>query len=115
VFPIYASILSKLFSFLDQENKEQLIERIRSKFTTVPHAGQLDLWLQRFLVPSGLSTDYSEPLTRAVNQPDFQLWNSDWLPVGLHPLLAAGQYVDQDQLVNLEPVVGSVEVQLFSY
>ena len=94
---------------------EKLIERIRSKFTTVPHAGQLDLWLQRFLVPSGLSTDYTEPLTLAVVDPKYQLWNSDWLPVGLHPLLTAGQYVDQDQLVDLEPVVASDEVQLFSY
>ena len=115
IFPIYASILSKLFSFLRYQDKEGLIHRIRAKFKSVPHAGQLDLWLQRFLVPSGFSTDYSEPLTRAVVEPHFELWNSDWLPNSARQLLVAGQYVDQAALVDLEAVVGTDEVELFPY
>ena len=73
------------------------------------------IWLQRFLVPSGLSTDYSEPLTRAVVEPHFQLWNSDWLPNSARQLLVADRYVDSTVLVNLEAVVGTDEVELFPY
>lgn len=73
-FPLYASILSKLFSFLSESEKDTMISRIQAKFLSLPHAGQLDLWLQRFTMPSGLAVDYLEPLTRAVLDPSLQLW-----------------------------------------
>lgn len=114
-FPMYASILSKLFSFLSETEKEVMIYRIQAKFLSVPHAGQLDLWLQRFTVPSGLAVNYTEPLTRAVVDPAYQLWNSDWLPLKFREAVAAGKYVDQVVLAELEPVVTSDEVELFHY
>lgn len=114
-FPIYASILSRMFTWVDWPERELLLKRIRAKFKAVPHAGQLELWLQRFTAPSGLASTYDEPLCHAVADPEFQLWNSDWLSENHRKLLKASEYFDQGVYDGLEYVVQSEEVQLFHY
>lgn len=65
--------------------------------------------------PINLTAVYSEPLCRSVNDPYYQLWNSDWLPLHLQELVKASEYVDQRVFDALGPVVQSGEVQLFHY
>ena len=91
------------------------MEHIQTKFESVPHAGQLELWLQRVAAPFGLNVTYSEPLCDAVVDPEFQLWNSNWVHVKHRTLLKASEYVDQGVFLALTPVVQSGEVQLFHY
>jgi RNA-directed DNA polymerase len=114
-FPVYASILSRMFTWVDVAEREGLLEKIRAKFKTVPHAGQLELWLQRFTEPSGLPANFDEPLCHSVTDPDHQLWNSDWLHDKHRKLLKASEYFDQGVFDGLGDVVQSDEVQLFNY
>ena len=114
-FSIYASILSRMFTWVRPQEREGLLENIQTKFESVPHAGQLELWLQRVAAPFGLNVTYSEPLCDAVVDPEFQLWNSNWVHVKHRTLLKASEYVDQGVFLARTPVVQSGEVQLFHY
>lgn len=114
-FPIYASILSRMFTWLDWWERELLLERIRAKFKAVPHAGHLELWLQRFTARSGLPSTFEEPLCHSVTDPEYQLWNSDWLPEQMRQLVKASEYFDQAVFDGLGDVVQPDEVQLFHY
>ena len=112
---IYASILSRMLTWVDAIDREQLLKKIRAKFEAVPHAALLELWLQRVTGPINLPFVYSEPLCRSVTDPYYQLWNSDWLPLHLQELVKAATYVDQVAFHALSPVVHPNEVQLFHY
>ncbi len=114
-FPVYASILSRMFTWVEEAEREGLLKKIRAKFEVVPHAGQLELWLQRFTGRIDLGAVHSEPLCRSVTDPDHQLWNSDWLPPPLQELVKASEYFEQATFDDLDPVVQSDEVQLFHY
>ena len=114
-FPVYVSILSRMLSWVSRSEGELLLKSIWAKFEAVPHTGQLEIWMQRFTARSGLSGNYSEPLCRAVIDPEFQLWNNEWLTENCREFLQASTYFDQAVFDALGPVVQSDEVQLFRY
>ncbi|SEQ88994.1 hypothetical protein SAMN05428995_1172 [Loktanella sp. DSM 29012] len=111
-YPIYAAVLSRMFSWVSRKVASALLVQIQAKFVSVPHTGHLDLWLQRIAIPNGLPFTYSEPLCRTVSDPEFHVWNNDWLQEQYRHLVKASTYVD---LSELEPVVQLGEVQLFHY
>lgn len=114
-YPVYAAVLSSLLSQLQPDEQQQTVEAILKKFEKVPNCGHLHVWMQRFAVPMGLSISATEPLCRALVEPDYHLWNSDWLASKFLPLVTAENYIDQQVLKDLAPVIKSDEVQLFGY
>ncbi|MBM2295122.1 RNA-directed DNA polymerase [Sulfitobacter pseudonitzschiae] len=115
IYPVYAAILSGLLHHLSPIERQQVVEAILRKFEKVPNCGHLHVWMQRFAVPMGIPLLLSEPICKALDDSEFQLWAADWLPDAYRPLLRAGLYVDQGLLNGLKPVIEPEEVQLFGY
>lgn len=115
VYPVYAAILSTLLNIMPPNERLEAVNAILRKFDKVPNSGHLHVWMQRFAVPMEVPLLVSEPICKAIDDPEFQLWASDWLPATYGSLLRAGNYVDQGILGGLKPVIEADEVQLFGY
>lgn len=115
VYPVYAAILSTLLDHMPPTERLEAVNAILRKFEKVPNSGHLHVWMQRFAVPMEIPLLVSEPICKAIDDPEFQLWASDWLPAAYGSLLRAENYVDQGILGGLTPVIEAEEVQLFGY
>lgn len=114
-YPLFAAIMSKLLTFVPSEDRKPLIEDIMLKFERVPNSGHLAIWVQRFAVPMGISVDLDEPVCKALENPEFLLWNSAWLPEAYLELLYAKTFIDKEKIDELKMVIEAGEVQLFIY
>jgi Reverse transcriptase (RNA-dependent DNA polymerase) len=115
VYAIYAGVLSRLLVELKPPERPAIVAKIIKKFEKVPNCGHLHVWMQRFAIPMDLPLTVTEPLCTAIDDDDFQLWNSDWLPSVFLPLLRGAAYVDQKELKALKSVIAADEVELFGY
>jgi hypothetical protein len=114
-YPVYAAVLSGLLNHMKPDERLPIVTAILKKFERVPNCGHLHVWMQRFAVPMGIPVKLSEPICKALDEPGFLLWNSEWLPAEYEALLKAAKFVDQKGLETLKPVIGEEEVQLFGY
>lgn len=114
-YPVYAAVLSGLLDHMEPYERQSVVAAILTKFEKVPNCGHLHVWLQRFAVPMGIPLSLSEPICRALDEPSFLLWNSEWLPDGYGDLLMAANFIDENAVNTLKRVIGEEEVQLFGY
>lgn len=115
IYPLFAGILSRLLEHMSPSERVEVVNAILKKFEKVPNSGHLHVWMQRFAVPMEIPLLASEPISSAIDDQEFQLWKSDWLPESYRSLLRAGTYIDQGILGGLKPVIEADEVQLFGY
>lgn len=114
-YPICAAILSKLLSFLgNDDEKKDVIKRIRKKFSQIPNTGHMLIWLQRITLPFAPGEEFDEPLCRLVSGGDESIWNNKWISSkDLKNALDAKQIVDRQVVRSLPPIVPAEEVELF--
>ena len=114
-YPICFAILSKLISFLDDEqSKQETIEKIQKKFSTLPNTEHMQIWLQRISLRFPPGKDFGAPLCRLVNKKTKAPWNSEWLQEDLQKIIDESQVIDQGKLEELSPIIPIEEVELFS-
>ena len=113
-----ASILSKLINFLETKSeKQEIVERIRKKFSQIPNTGHLEIWLQRISSPFDSNIDFNEPLCQLVRQKNKQIWNNEWISsIDLKKAIDPSKIVDREKIANTisQPVVSIEEVELFT-
>ncbi len=114
-YPICFAILSKLISFLDDEqSKKETIEKIQEKFSTLPNTEHMQIWLQRISLRFLPQKDFGAPLCKLVNKKTKVPWNSEWLQEDLRKIIDESQVIDQGKLEELPPIIPIEEVELFS-
>ena len=100
-YPIFAAILSKLADFLETTSEKQnIIEKIQRKFSRIPNAGHMQIWLQRISFPFDSDIDFSEPLCKLVRQQNrqMQIWNNKWIsPGNLRNAIDLNKVVDSEK------------------
>lgn len=113
-YPIVSAIVSRCLEFLDtRAQKQDVVARIRKKFSTVPNAGLLELWLQRICLHLVLD-GFDEPLCQLVAGNRDRLWNNDWIKMpAIRAAVDARSIVDRSLIATLPPVVSRQEVELF--
>lgn len=116
-YPICCAILSKLLEFVeDQEEKEEIIKKIKKKFSHLPNTGYMDVWLQRVTFSFDRESSYEEPICELVSDENAteKIWNNDWLQCDeLKEAVNARKIIDREELRKMKPVVQPKEVALF--
>lgn len=113
-YPTGAAILSKLLVLVkDEDERNLLIRLVIERFSKVPNAGHIQIWLQRMLIK--LMPDYSfqERLCQRVTNTGIQLWNSSWLNPATQTVITGNEIVDQSVIDQIPPTINSDEVSLF--
>ena len=114
-YPLVAAIFSKLFSQLPLEIKRyEIVDKIVAKFGRVPHAGHMDIWLQRISHPFGLKIQFDERLCNAVTQPSIPIWNYSWISMQQwRQDLESFDIIDAQELADAPAVIPQHQVHLF--
>ena len=76
IYPVFAAYISKLLTSIKDDNKkEEIIKKIKKKFSKIPNIGYMEIWLQRITL-SFKEDGYTEKLCKLVNNEEIdKLWN----------------------------------------
>ncbi|MCF0061369.1 RNA-directed DNA polymerase [Dyadobacter chenwenxiniae] len=113
IYPIASAILSKLISFLSDDERDTIVLKVKNRFQSIPNTGLMDLWLQRITCTYNRAEHYNEPLCKVVVGEDVPIWGSDWLRPELGDLIVPAGIIDQAVLESMKPVIRSNEFSLF--
>ncbi len=117
VYPEVAAILSELLCQGNEvHKKEEVIEKILSRFSKIPNTNYLDIWLQR--ISPALRNDpiSREPLCSLVAGADVKIWNSDWISCEkLKILVDPARTINRDKIDQMPPRMSEEETELFHY
>lgn len=112
-YPTCVSTLSKLLSFESNDGAIRYIDRIRTKFDSVPNVGYLEIWLQRLSLPYQRGIAYAEKLCQIVDGTESELWDSSWLGKKARNAIDSAAIVDKYEIDELSPVIPMAETELF--
>jgi hypothetical protein len=114
-YPVCFSIISNLLHFIDDDNeRENIVLKIKEKFANIPNTGYMEIWLQRISLPYNL--EFSEPICKLVKGEDIILWNTDWINSKKLKVSIMGEnIVDNKRLKETTPRMSQNEVSLFTY
>jgi hypothetical protein len=115
-YPLTIAILSKLLSFLDNnETINNTIVSIEKKFNKIPNVGHLQIWLQRLTLKINNNKDYDEKLCKKIIDNSTAIWNIDWLNDNIKNVFAQQSIINKDYIQNMEQIIKPEEIQLFEY
>ena len=115
-YPISTAILSKLMSFIKSEDeKNELIWKIRKRFEKIPNTWYLNLWLQRATLKIDADIEYEELLCKKVNTTSIELWNCDWLNNSFKKIINETPVINNNEIDHLDVVIDTSEVNYFAY
>lgn len=90
---ICVAILHRLLSFLDDIDEiEKIIDLIISKYSSLPNADFVEIWLQNISVINNRDRKFRSPLCQKVVNPEKLIWNSQWLSLE--------KRLDESMLIN---------------
>lgn len=113
-YPVLSSILSKLLDFIEKnEDKQEIMSKIKTRFQKIPNIGYLQLWLQRITLKLNIKSQYDELLCKKVLDEKIVLWNSSWLTESLRNFVNVAQIIDKKEIEKLPAVMRNKEVRLF--
>lgn len=114
-YSICSAILSKLLSLIEQENeKEDVVNKIINKFSKIPNTGFLEVWLQRVTLSFKSEPKFNEPICKLISGDDVIIWNNKWISSDkLKAAVNPKHIVDQELIENIKPIISPDEVELF--
>lgn len=115
IYDISSAILSKFISFIqNEEDKRNIIEKIRRKFRQLPNIGQMDIWLQRISLSFAPDSEFDEPLCKLVCEKSTLIWNNKWISSScLLKTIDSNKVIDRKILDEISPIVSDEEIDLF--
>ena len=112
VAPTAIAILTFLLNQIeDAAEKQDTVNRIKSKFAQIPNSGLLKVWLQRLFLKIDNTIVYEEVLCQKVGAPNTQVWNTEWLNAKLRGIIEGIPIVDYAAIEALEEVATEEEIE----
>ena len=110
-YPVVSAILSKLLEL--SEDSAEIMDKIIKRFKKLPNAEHLDLWLQRITLKIERDFLYQGNLCKKAAGKNVAIWCSDWLKDDFKKIISSGVIIDQGEIDEMKPVIGSEEVAIF--
>jgi hypothetical protein len=114
-YPVSCAILSKLFTLLTNEERNDLLVSVNNKFEKIPNTSHIKIWLQRITIKENRAIEYNETLCDRVNDRTVEIWNSEWLNTDLETLIKSATLIDEEEINKINSIIESEEFQLFEY
>lgn len=117
IYPLMSAILSKLFCFFSlDEEKTEMVEKIKAKFDTIPNSSLMEIWLQRATWTINQTIEYKERLCdlAELKRSCEGVWSFGWVSsISVKRDFSRIGIIDSDKLENLIDVVELEEIELF--
>lgn len=104
------AILSKLFTYLEDEEVKNITSKIIKKFDNYPSIELVEIWLQRLTIKYDPKHKYKSKLCTKVLDRQVEIWNNHWT----NKNIIESSIVDQDALNEITSTIPIKEVDLFS-
>jgi RNA-directed DNA polymerase len=114
-YPVSCAILSKLFTLLTNEERDNLLELVNNKFEKIPNTSHIKIWLQRITIKENREIEYNETLCDRVNDNSVEIWNSEWLNTEMESLIKSASLINEEEINKINVIIESEEFQLFEY
>lgn len=114
-YPVSCAILSKLFTLLTSEERNDLLVLVNKKFEKIPNTSHIKIWLQRITIKENREIEYDDTLCDRVNDQDVEIWNSEWLNSEMETLIKSAILIDEEEINKINLIIDSEEFQLFEY
>ena len=113
--PICCSIISKLFSYMEQSS-EDIALLVHDKLSKMPNSGFAQIWLQRMLKSDLAPFYFSEKLCLLANEEKISLWNHDWIKgKNMKRILENTAIFLKDDFNRLDNIIYNKEIDIFDY
>jgi len=113
-YPVCFAIVSKLIALISGlTEKEEIINKIKQKFSRIPNTGHMQIWLQRISYPLTKNIEFDEKICKLIDGHKVSLWNTDWISAKVLKQLMATNIIDKEALAVLNPVIPRKEIELF--
>lgn len=97
---ISATILAKLFEFVESDEIPNFIDRVLKKYQSLPNSGFVEIWLQRISLTVNRSKDYDNKICKKIKDGNsVKLWNSNWLKTNKR--VDENCFIDEDEINRL--------------
>lgn len=114
-YQLCMAVVAQLLDRMDVAIRREVAMDILAKFGHLPNTGSLQLWLQRIMIPCGISLDYSEALCKCVENIPCKIWENGWLEEepDLVAALESAEIVNNEVLRNINTTMSDDEINLF--
>lgn len=115
--PDCIAVLSILFEFdiqegaFDKKEKEEFAKKIHKKFKHIPNSGYFEIWFQRFTIKQKFNIQFENPLCKAVNGEETEIWNNTWLKEEFRKGLQFKKILMREKINQLEPIIDKDEIR----
>lgn len=115
------AVASLIVQAAGESQRGLLVEKILARFANIPNTGLLDLWVQRVSYAIDPLHQFTELLTRVVNEDSYVdnsiIWNLDWLKPEMRNVIRDTRMVDVSTLKKIREEqqisISREEVDLF--
>lgn len=120
IYPQFFTILSTLFTLLEEEQKLIIIQKIYKRFDNVPNKSYFEIWMQRAILKIsngqlGWSCELCNQVSSTSNITDnSKIWNSFWLKPEYRAILNEINIIDREEKDNISAEISSQETDIFS-
>lgn len=117
LYPLVTGSISFLIVKIEnEEERKDIISKIKNKFSQLPNTNYLNVWLQRLTLKINIDTTYSSDLCKKVIDNDTILWKSDWLNNKFKLIVDKTKIIDDEKVNKLDVSFSKYETeQLGSY
>ena len=116
-YSICFAMLSALLTFVPDTKKQSIINKIYSRFQSLPNIGHMQIWIQRLTKPTFNNLKFTEDICLLVNQENIKdrtyLWNVDWLKEKFKPMLTPENFINYEKANKMPIVFSKEEASLF--
>lgn len=109
--PICVLILSKLLSFLNNEEIQIIIDNILKKVEKSPNVDLINIWMQRLTIVNSRKLMFNTTLCQLVSGEITKLFDSSWIQKNMS--VTDSDLIDEDIIASLSPVIAKDEIILF--
>lgn len=115
VVDIGISIISKLISGMNDEDKRDIILKCKEKFSYLANTDMHVIWLQRLSLDIMFEEEYDNPLCIKVTEPtsDIKIWDSSWL--NKNDIFDESVLIDKSILEDISPIIEDYELNYEEY
>ncbi len=123
-YHIVSAILSKFISFISEDERENIIKKVKNKFSEIPNTRYMDIWLQRIVINFDFHKhiDFKEPLCQVIKNKicliknDIHIWNNEFINKEykeLIDIINTNAIVDEKIIKETELIIPVKELSIF--
>jgi len=116
IYPEASSIISEFLLKIEENDREEVIRKIKKRFDLVANTGSLQIWLQVISYKYNKTISYSEQLCQIAEGRNPAIWNNSWISDDkIINILERSRILNEEILRKMEGVIPYEDIKIFDH